>query len=108
MVNLYPLPLRSTKPKELPIIADNALINQNISHISQILQKYPSADILLAYGNNVDNRQYTKSTAKQLIKCCAKTNVIFIACINLNRVIHDIPYVCHITQKFNLSNHNIL
>ena len=65
MVNLYPL--RSTKPDLLPVEADETLVNENFEHISDLLKKYPTADVLLAYGNLVDRRRYTKEIAKDLI-----------------------------------------
>ena len=65
MVNLYPL--RSTNPNDLPLEVDESLVKENLFHIDSILGEYPSADILLAYGNMVNNRSYTKDIAKKLI-----------------------------------------
>ncbi len=66
MVNLYPL--RSTNPDDLPLNADEELIKENFSHIDSILEEYPTADILLAYGNLVNSRPYTKEIARNLLE----------------------------------------
>ena len=65
MVNLYPL--RSTNPENLPIEVDDNIVKENFSHIDSILEQYPLADILLAYGNLVDRRSYTKIIAHKLL-----------------------------------------
>ena len=65
MVNLYPL--RSTNPNDLPLDVDEKLVKENLSHIDSILDKYLSADILLAYGNLVERRSYTKIIAHRLL-----------------------------------------
>lgn len=65
MVNLYPL--RSTNPDDLPFIVDEKIAIENISYINSILDKYPFADILLAYGNLVNKRSYTREIADQLL-----------------------------------------
>lgn len=65
MVNLYPL--RSTNPDKLPKEIDKKIVKENFSHIDYILDKYPLADILLAYGNLVDKRSYTKIIARKLL-----------------------------------------
>ena len=64
MLNLYPL--RSTSPDKLPNEIDPVIHQQNIEHINSILSKYPESDILLAYGNLVHKRRYTKDIANEI------------------------------------------
>ena len=71
MLNLYPL--RSTSPDKLPNEIDPVIHQQNIKHINSILSKYPESDILLAYGNLVHKRRYTKHIANE-IKSILKEN----------------------------------
>ena len=65
MINLYPL--RSTNPNQLPVEMDRNIVTENFRHINHLLSRYPKADILLAYGNLVEKRTYTKEISKQLL-----------------------------------------
>jgi hypothetical protein len=66
MLNIYPL--RSTSPKNLPKEIDLNIHNRNIEHIIDILGKYPSSDVLLAYGNLIKERQYSKFCVNEILK----------------------------------------
>lgn len=66
MLNLYPL--RSTKPSELPKEMDESIHLQNMEYIKSIFSKYPKADVLVAYGNLVSKRKYTKLIAKEILQ----------------------------------------
>lgn len=65
MLNLYPL--RSTNPKSLPLLMDDVLHRNNIGYIKEALNKYPNSDILLAYGNLMNIRPFTRNIAKEII-----------------------------------------
>lgn len=66
MINLYPL--RSTNPDNLPIEVDDDIVKENFSQINSLLERYPFADVLLAYGNLVEKRSYTKTIANRLLE----------------------------------------
>lgn len=51
---------RSTKPSNLSIAIDEPMHKKNLRVVSQMGKKYPDADILLAFGNNIDRRMYLK------------------------------------------------
>ena len=64
MLNLCAL--RATKPSELPLDVDQKIFKDNIDKISKYLQEYQQADILLAYGNNIESRKYFFQTLKKI------------------------------------------
>lgn len=102
MVNLYPL--RSTNPDELPFSVDEEIATENLSHINSILEKYPYADILLAYGNLVNKRSYTKEIASNLIDLfkSKSRNIYCLAKLKSGNPKHPLrtPYSTSL-QKFN-------
>ena len=64
MLNLYPG--RSTSPDALPLEGDITLHRKNLAVIETMLERYPHADVLLAYGNLVFKRGYTQVYAKDI------------------------------------------
>ena len=64
MLNLCAL--RATKPLELPSNVDQKIFKDNIDKISKYLQEYQQAHILLAYGNNIEKREYFFQTLKKI------------------------------------------
>lgn len=49
---------RSTNPNNLSLNPDKEMHMKNLSVIASMDGKYPNADILLAFGNNIDKREY--------------------------------------------------
>lgn len=73
MLNLYPL--RSPSPNKLPKEMDITLHSENIHYIKYILDKYPDADILLAYGDLIKKRKYMRQNVQEiqtLLKECSR------------------------------------
>lgn len=66
MMNVYPL--RSTSPQDLPREIDGELHAANLRVIAQTLRENPTADILLAYGNLITLRDYTRRCARDIIE----------------------------------------
>lgn len=58
MLNLYPL--RETKPDKLPKIMKKDIQERNVEEIEKILNEYPNADILCAWGTPIKKRKYLK------------------------------------------------
>lgn len=49
---------RSTSPRDLPAAMDIDMHWKNIGVIREMDHKYPDADVLLAFGNNIERRMY--------------------------------------------------
>ena len=49
---------RATNPDNLSVDLDKDMHLKNLSHISSLGEKYHDADVLLAFGNNIDKRLY--------------------------------------------------
>ena len=52
---------RCTLPNEMATDIDMIMHNKNMSVVSEMGQKYPNADILLAFGNNIERWKYLKN-----------------------------------------------
>ncbi len=72
MLNVYPM--RSTSPDLLPGIPDETLHQKNIEILNHILEKYPSADVLVAWGNLVYKRKYMQEFAAEIYDILRKTD----------------------------------
>lgn len=70
MLNLYPQ--RATNPKQLDLLEHEYHSQANIAHIRDIILKYSKADILLAYGNLIDQRHYLKKCLKDILNLLNK------------------------------------
>ena len=51
---------RCTKPNYLSTVLDEDMHKKNLRVVSQMGKRYPDADILLAFGNNIGRRKYLK------------------------------------------------
>lgn len=51
---------RSTDPRYLPTVIDEQMHKKNLGVVSQMGERYPDADILLAFGNNIERRMYLR------------------------------------------------
>lgn len=51
---------RCVDPRNLSSVLDEKMHKENLRVVSQIGEKYPDADILLAFGNNIDRRMYLR------------------------------------------------
>ena len=80
MLNLYPL--RSTSPDLLPSTADEALHRQNMEMLERILANYPTADVVLAFGNLVYRRKYTLEYAREIWEILKKEQRL-VLCIDV-------------------------
>ena len=49
---------RATRPKDMAPNLDGEMHRKNMSAISRYAEKYPGADVLLAFGNNIERRNY--------------------------------------------------
>lgn len=52
---------RCTVPNDMANVIDLNMHSKNMSVVSEMGQKYPNADILLAFGNNIERRKYLKN-----------------------------------------------
>lgn len=80
MLNVYPM--RSTSPDLLPEIPGETLHQKNIEMLNLILEKYPSADVLVAWGNLVYKRKYMQEYATEIYDILKK-NYRKILCIDV-------------------------
>ena len=49
---------RATNPHDMTTVLDTTMHQKNLDVVAQMGKKYPNADILLAFGNNVERRMY--------------------------------------------------
>ena len=49
---------RAKDPNKLSVTLDEKMHRINVGIISELGERYPSADVLLAFGNNIDKRVY--------------------------------------------------
>ena len=78
MINLYPK--RATAPKDLPQACDPVLHRNNLEYIKKVLvelvpfdvrkgtSQEGDVDVWLAYGNNIDRRDYLLECLRDIIK----------------------------------------
>lgn len=67
LINLYPL--RTSKPKNLPIKGDPSLSQENIAFVQNMLadSSYKISKVLCCWGNNIDDFKYLKEYANQIL-----------------------------------------
>lgn len=67
LINLYPL--RTSKPKNLPIEGDPNLSQENIAFVQNMLAdlSYKISKVLCCWGNNIDEFNYLKGYANQIL-----------------------------------------
>lgn len=51
---------RCTEPRKLSTAVDEPMHKKNLRIVTQMGKKYPEADILLAFGNNIERRMYLR------------------------------------------------
>jgi len=66
MLNLYPQ--RQTDKYALPKEQDEAIHQKSLQYIRELGEKYPTADILLAFGNGITLRSYLKKNLGDIIE----------------------------------------
>lgn len=57
---------RATRPSQLSLALDLNMHKENMDIIEKMGNKYPTADILLAFGNNIERRKYLRECFKEI------------------------------------------
>lgn len=65
---------RATNKWELPEEPDETGHRRNLDEIAKIAQKYPKADVLVAYGNDIKIRTYLKSYFRDIHQVLSSPN----------------------------------
>ncbi|OQX00364.1 MAG: hypothetical protein BWK80_62025 [Desulfobacteraceae bacterium IS3] len=65
MFNLYPL--RATCPKNLPMMRDKSVVQENITHIIQIFSRIQKPTIWAAWGNTIEQRNYFSACLQEIV-----------------------------------------
>ena len=72
MANIFPL--RSTKPDNLPVIADSVLSDNNIHILSLLLKSYHIEKVWAAWGNIIWKRDYLIEELFKIYRLCKGDN----------------------------------
>jgi len=67
MLNIYPQ--RSTDPDGMDAGFNKEIHVKNITHIQELMNRLPSADIWCAWGGSITKRDYLKTCLKGIIDC---------------------------------------
>lgn len=65
MLNIYPQ--RFTNPQLIDVVENRQISYKNLLYIQKILLNFRNADILLAYGNLINERSYFKRCLSEII-----------------------------------------
>ena len=88
MLNIYPQ--RATDPNDLHLVLNQKLRAENLLHIKQVAVEYTDCDILLAYGNLINQRAYLKECLGEILECLHGKKVKAIKMTKLNNPVHPL------------------